>query len=226
MAAEPTATENLVAAGKAVHTTPATKRHQWPWLQVTWAAAAVGPGTLPLQCWGAHDPSLCPTIHSGGTHKPYKHKHGGGACAIPVPPPMHHSAHGVACVSGDPRQKERAHHPDGWQWLWKKQGSNNPGGTRSNMEARSHTSYRDGRGWKVPLSNIEAVQVREAKNLCDSATYQKTKERKLTLNLSFNFKWAGRGTIQATWRTTVTPYHKKKMTILQKLNFKSWNIAI
>ena len=56
------------------------------------------------------------------------------------------------------------------------------------MEARSHTSYRDGRGWKVPLSSKEAVQVREAKNLCDSATYQKTKERKLTLNLSFNFK--------------------------------------
>lgn len=59
-AAEPTASENPVAAGKVVHTLwpPDHSRHPWP--QASGEQWQWGPRPCPSSTWGAHDPSSHP----------------------------------------------------------------------------------------------------------------------------------------------------------------------
>lgn len=83
--------------------------------------------------------------------------------------------------------------------------------------------------WRLEstISQIEpeAVRGRESKNLCYSATYQRTKERTLMSNLSFNFKCSSKGIIdKAWWRTTAALYHKNKRTV-QEANSNSWSFV-
>ena len=63
---------------------------------------------------------------------------------------------------------------------------------------------------------------------CWRILYQLRKERKHYLKEKgiHYFKCASRGTTQASWRSTVTLYHKKNIKILQKPNLKSQNIII
>lgn len=66
-----------------------------------------------------------------------------------------------------------------------------PEAQKETKKVFSHTSYREGRGWKVPTFkyNQRPAQIRETKSLCYSTTYQKTNQKKtLISNLSFNIK--------------------------------------
>ena len=142
MAARPTGAENPEPVGKVMHITVASKLHQWvPTAAGNWAAVEVGLGTLPLQCWDAHDSSLFPLIYNGGIHKLYNHKYD----TTPVASLMHLSPPAEPVTS----LKQRAHPSDGWQWFWKKQGSNDPGGTRSNNEGKE--PYLLQRWWRLEI---------------------------------------------------------------------------
>ena len=104
------------------------------------------------------------------------------------------------------------------------------------------------KGGKCPFSNITRGWTRKRnQNLFNNATCWKTKERSLITNQlnwyneikkkknfylkkkgSCYYKSNGRGTHQVPWRTMLTWYHQKKMTILKKKkkSLKLYNIAI
>ena len=114
-----------------------------------------------------------------------------GSPPLVFPPPR------GACVSGDPRHKERAHHPRDDSSPGRNKAAVTPEAQEMTMKAQSHTFYRDDEAGKRTEIEPEAAQLRQTKNLCDSATYWKIKERTLTPNLS-SLKCTSTGTVHQT----------------------------
>lgn len=120
------------AAGKMAHTTLSTQPQQCPWKQVMGQQWNRSLRPHPSSNWGAHDPGACPPQSAVAETLSFtKTGHGRGACttlALSSPSP---SLFSKACISGDPRCKERALHL---------KGNRGSGRSKSPMTLVSHTS--------------------------------------------------------------------------------------
>ena len=130
-----------------------------------------------------------------------------------LPPPKPSPSSGRTCDPGDPRQNGGAHSPGAPGTNASNTGSSKrpmtPEVQEVIMRAQGDAPARGSGGWKVLTLKYNKRQLRiKQKAVC-------------------YLTCPGRGTIyEAPRRTVVTLQHKKKMTILQKPNLKSWNTVI
>lgn len=131
-----------------------------------------------LPCQDAHDSSPCPSTCDG---RP---------CAITPdterrqlynqdslwPPSSCYSSQ--ACDLRDPGHEARAHHPSDNSSYGRSKAAMTPDAKEAARKAQSHSSYRDCGGWNMrALKDNQRHSERETKNLCYSATYQKSKRK-------------------------------------------------
>ena len=178
VAAEPTAPENLASRGGSAHNASPLATAV-PTATGNQAAAAVGPGTLvppAIQFWLPAHPTC-----SSGAHKSYNRGHGRGACVLLAGLLPMQLRGCCPWWKSPPSQCSRQQH----HWHWQLQGTNDPGGTRSNNEGKGWHLWQ--RQWRVENADFQiypkAAQVRETKDLCYVATYWTTKERPLISDL-------------------------------------------